>query len=186
MSRSTQPRAALVSIEDQGTIMALLDLQRDAVGFEELKEAFGQTQEVLTRVVQYSQPIREVQMECKHPQQIFDLQRQITDLQTKQFLPPQCNHTGFERQMRILTEERDEARQRTAAPGTDEDLWQELADMTQDAQQSGEETRSLRMQLANCLMLPARAAPAAPQAPEDRGNKFPASPDFSGSDRTQL
>jgi len=35
-------------------------------------------------------------------------------------------------------------------------------------------------------MLAARAAPAAPQAPEDRGQKFPDSPDYSGSDQTQL
>ena len=58
--------------------------------------------------------------------------------------------------------------------------------MTQDAQQCGEEARSLRTQLANALTLTARAAPAAPQAPEDRGQKFPDSPDVSGLDRTQL
>jgi len=52
--------------------------------------------------------------------------------------------------------------------------------MTQDAQQSGEEARSLRTQLANALMVAARRAPAAPQAPEDRGQKFPDCPDFSG------
>jgi len=186
MSGSTEPRAALVSIEDQGTFMALLDLQWDAVGFEELKEAFGQTQEVLTRVVQYSQPIREVQMVCEHPQQIIDLQRQITDLQTKQFLPPQCDHTELEQQIQTFTNEWDEAQRRPAAPGTDKELRQELADMTWDIQQSGEEARSLRTQLANALMLAARVAPAAPQAPEDRGQKIPNSPDFSVSDRTQL
>jgi len=72
------------------------------------------------------------------------------------------------------------------APGTNEDLQQELEDMTRDARQSGEEVRDLRTQLANALMLAARAAPAAPQAPEDRAQKFPDSPDFSGSDRIQL
>jgi len=35
-------------------------------------------------------------------------------------------------------------------------------------------------------MLAARAAQAAPRAPENRGQKFPDSPDFSGLDRTQL
>jgi hypothetical protein len=85
-------------------------------------------------------------------------------------------------QIQTLRNERDVARRRPAAPGTDENLRQELAAMTQDAQQSGEEVRSLRMQLANALMLAARAAPAAPQAPEDRGQMFPDSPDFSGSD----
>jgi len=138
------------------------------------------------RVAQYSQPIREVQMVCEHPQQIIDLQRQITGLQTKQFLPPQCDHTEMEQQIQTLRNERDETLRRPLAPGTDEDLRQELNNMTQDARQSGEEVRSLRTQLANALMLAARTAPAAPQAQEDTGQKFPDSPDFSGSDRTQL
>jgi hypothetical protein len=89
MSESTEPRAALVSVEDQGTFMALIDIDKDTVGSEQLREAFIQTQEVLMRVAQCSQPIREVQMVCEHPQHIIDLQRQITDLQTKQFLPQQ-------------------------------------------------------------------------------------------------
>jgi len=125
-------------------------------------------------------------MVCEHPQQIIDLQRQITDLQTKQFLPPQCDHTELEQQIHTLRYERDKAMRRPAAPGTHEDLRQELDDMTRDARQSGEEVRGLRTQLANALRLAARAAPAAPQAPEDRGQKFPDSPDFSGSDRTRL
>jgi hypothetical protein len=125
-------------------------------------------------------------MVCEHPQQIIDLQRQITNLQSKQFLPPQCDHTELEQQIQTLRNERDEALRRPAAPGTNEDLQQELDDMTRDARQSGEEVRGLRTQLANALTLAARAAPAAPQAPEDRGQKFPDSPDFSGSDRTQL
>jgi len=186
MSNSTEPRAALVSIEDQGTIMALIDIDRDNIGYEQLTEAFAQTQEVLMRVAQYSQPIREVQRVCEHPQQIIDLQRQITDLQARQFLPPQCDHTELERQMQILRDERDEALRKPAAPGTSEELQQELDDMTRDARQSGEEFRGLRTQLANALMLAARAAPTAPQAPEDRGQKFPDSPDFSGTDQTQL
>jgi hypothetical protein len=186
MSGSTEPRAALVSTADKETIMALLELQKDTVGFEELKEAFAQTQEELMRVAQYSQPIREVQMVCDHSQQIIHLQRQITNLQRKQFLPPECDHSGLEQQRPTPTEEQNKARRRPAASGTDEDLRQELADITQDAQQYGEEACSLRMQLANALTLAGRAAPVAPQAPEDRGQKFPDSPDFSGSDGTQL
>jgi len=125
-------------------------------------------------------------MVCEHPQQIIDLLRQITDLQTKQFLPPQCNHTGMGQQIQTLRNERDEALRRPLAPGTSEELQQELDDMTRDARQSGEEVSGFRTQLANALTLAARAAPAAPQAPEDRGQKFPDSPDFSGSARTQL
>jgi len=122
MSSSTEPRAAPVSIEDQGTIMALIDIDKDNVGHERLMEAFAQTQEVLMRVAQYSQPIREVQRVCEHPQQIIDLQRQITDLQARQFLPPQCDHTGLERQIQTLRNERDEALRRPPPPGTNEDL----------------------------------------------------------------
>jgi len=54
MSSSTEPRAALVSVEDQGTIMALIDIDKDNTGYEQLQEAFAQTQEVLIRVAQYS------------------------------------------------------------------------------------------------------------------------------------
>jgi hypothetical protein len=182
MSSSTEPRAALVSVEDQGTIMALIDVDKDNTGYEQLREASAQTQEVLMRVAEYSQPIQEVQMVCEHPQQIIDLQRQVTDLQTKQFLPPQCDHTALEHQIQTLRIERDEVLRRPPAPGTNEDLQQELDDMIRDALQSGEEVRGLRTQLANALTLAARAAPAAPQAPEDRGQKFPDSSDFSGSD----
>jgi hypothetical protein len=166
--------------------MALIDIEKDNTGSEQLHDVVAQTQEVLMRVAQYSQPIREVQRVCEHPQQIIDLQRQITDLHTKQFLPPQYDHTELERQIQILRDERDEALRRPRAAGTVEDLQQELDDMTRDARQSGEEVQGLRTQLANALTLAARAAPAAPQAPEDRGQKFPDSPDFSWSDRTQL
>jgi hypothetical protein len=126
--------------------MALIDIDKDNTRYEQLQEAFSQTQEVLMRVAQYSQPIREVHMVCKHPQQIIDLQRQITDLQTKQFLPPRCNHTGLEQQIETLRIERDEALRRPAAPGTNEELQQELDDMTRDARQSRGEVYCLRTQ----------------------------------------
>jgi hypothetical protein len=40
MSGSTEPRAALVSVEDQGMIMALIDIDKDNIGNEQLREAF--------------------------------------------------------------------------------------------------------------------------------------------------
>jgi hypothetical protein len=82
-------------------------------------------------------------MVCNHPQQIIDLQQQITDLQTKQFVPPQCGHTELGQRILTLTQEQDEARITPAAPGTDEELRQEPADMTQDAQQAGEKVCGL-------------------------------------------
>jgi hypothetical protein len=121
---------ALVSVEDQGTIMALLDEQGDAIRFVELREPYALTQEVLTWVAQYSQPIREVQMVCDHPQQIIDWQRQVTTLQMKQFQPLRCDHSEFERQIQTLTDAWNKARMRPAAPGTDENLSQELANIT--------------------------------------------------------
>jgi hypothetical protein len=44
MSESTEPRAALVSTEDQGTIMAIIDLDKDNMGNEQIREAFIQIQ----------------------------------------------------------------------------------------------------------------------------------------------
>jgi hypothetical protein len=67
MSGSEESRTALVSVEVQGAILALQDGQGDAIRFEELKEAYARILEVLTWVVQYSQPIREGQMVCDHP-----------------------------------------------------------------------------------------------------------------------
>jgi non-homologous end joining protein Ku len=77
-------------------------------------------------------------MVCNHPQHIIDLRQQITYLQRKQFRPPQYNRTEFEQQIRTLTQEKKEPRMTPAAPGTDEHLRQELADMSQRTQQSAE------------------------------------------------
>jgi hypothetical protein len=43
MSGSTEPRAALVSVEDLGTIMALINFDKDNIGNVQLREAFIQT-----------------------------------------------------------------------------------------------------------------------------------------------
>jgi hypothetical protein len=43
MSGLKEPRAALVSIEDQGTIMALIDLDKEHMGNDQIREAFIQT-----------------------------------------------------------------------------------------------------------------------------------------------
>lgn len=93
MSGSTEPRTALVSHEELGVIMGLIYLMGDVIGMDELMHAFAQTEEVVMWVAQYSQSIHEEQMVCSHPQQVIDLQRQMTHLQTKQFLPQLCDHT---------------------------------------------------------------------------------------------
>jgi hypothetical protein len=58
--------------------------------------------------------------------------------------------------------------------------------MTRDAQDVSIENASLRTQLANGLSLASRVAPTPPQGQEERGQKFPDPPDFSGSDRSLL
>lgn len=98
MGGSTEPPVGLVSVDDQGPIMAILDIQRYTIGFEELNDGFAHTPAVVMGVVQYTQPIRDEQMVFNHPQLIIDQQRQITGLLTKQFLPPQCDQTWLEQQ----------------------------------------------------------------------------------------
>jgi uncharacterized coiled-coil DUF342 family protein len=148
---------------------------------EATTNAFMQAPEVMMRFAQYSQPMRTIQALCDHPAQIVALQKQISDLQAKQYLPPSCDHTTFEQQIQQLRNDLDKARKTARTVGTDEDLRRELDDMTRDAREASEESRNLRTQLANALSLAVRAAPPAPQQQEDRGQKFPDSPDFSGT-----
>jgi hypothetical protein len=96
MSESQEPRAALVSPDDQGTIMAVIDLNQEMMGTEATTYAFIQAQEVMMRIAQYSQPVRTIQAVCDHPEQMIALQNKITDLHAKQFLPPPCDHMTFE------------------------------------------------------------------------------------------
>jgi hypothetical protein len=166
--------------------MELIDLNQETMGSEATIDAFVQAQEVMMRTVQYSQPMRTIQAVCDHPEQIIALQKQITDLQRKQCLPPSSDHTTFEQQIQQLRNDLDEARKTPRTVGTDEDLRRELDDMTRDAREASDGSRCLRTPLANVLSLVARAAPPAPQQFEGRGQKFPHSQDFSGSDRTHL
>jgi hypothetical protein len=76
--------------------MGLINIQRDAIMFDELNKVYTQTQALLMSVVQYSQPIQAALTVCNHPPKMIDLQRQLTDLQAKQFLLLQFNHTKSE------------------------------------------------------------------------------------------
>jgi hypothetical protein len=88
--------------------MALINLDKDNIGSDQLRDTFIPTQKVLMPVTQYSQRIREVQIVCEHPPQNIDLQRQITDPPMRQFLPPQRDHTELKHQILTLRNERDE------------------------------------------------------------------------------
>jgi len=125
-----------VSPKDQGTILALLDLDKETMGTAATTDAFVQAQEVMVRIAQYSQPVQTIQAVCDHPNQIIALQKKITDLQTEQFLPPSCDHTTFEQDIHQLRDELEEARRTPRMVGTDEDLRRELDDITRDAREA--------------------------------------------------
>jgi len=187
MSGSDQhDRVTLVSSTDKDIIRAIVNRNLLEVELAERQTLLEKAQGVLRSVAQYTEPAAMVQRVCDHSAQIVKLQKQITDLQTQQFLPPECNHSTFEQQLETLRQELEEGRRTQRTVGTDEDLRKELDDMTGDDRQSGEEVRALRTRLGNALSFAARVAPTPPQQPEDRGQKFPDSPDFSGSDRAQL
>jgi len=52
MSESQEPRAALVSPEDKGTILALIGIDKETMGCEHKVDPFTQAQEVIIRVAQ--------------------------------------------------------------------------------------------------------------------------------------
>jgi hypothetical protein len=187
MSESQEPRAALLSVQDQGTINRILDTNLGETTEVESLELLMVTQQVLSRVAQYSQPVRKIQQVCSHPAEIIDLRNQITILRAQTQPPPLvCDHTNYETQLETVRNELEVARRTPRVAGTDEHVRRELDDMTRDARESSEENRNLRTQFANALSLAARVAPPAPQPEGDRGQKFPDSPHFSGSDRTQM
>src|SRR5882757_10418798 len=172
MSGSQEPRAALVSVQDQGTINRILETNLGETTDTDSIELLVVTQQVLSRVAQYSQPLREIQQVCNHPAEIADLQNQITILRAQTQPPPLvCDHTDYEMQLTTLRNELEVARRTPRTAGTDEDVRRELDDMTRDAREAREESQNLRTQLANALSLAVRAAPPAPHQPEHRGQK---------------
>ena len=175
-----------VSADDQAIIRGIVSRNMLEIDFGERQTLLEEAQEGLKRVAQYTEPVAMVQRVCDHPAQIFALQKQITDLQTQQFLPAECDHSTLKQRLETSKLELEEARSVPRPAGTDEDLQQKLDDMSRDARKSAEDVRASRTQLANVLFLPAWIAPTPPQQPEDQRQKFPDSPDFSGSDPPKL
>jgi len=187
MSRLEQhDRVSLVSTDDQAIIGEIVNRNLIEIDFAERQAILEEAQDVLRRVAQYTEPAAMVQRVCDNRAQLIALQNQITDLQTQQFLPPDCDHLTFEQQLETLRQELEEARRTPRTVGTDQDLRHELDDMTRDARQLGDEVRPSTTQLANALSLAAMVALTPLQQSEDRRQKFADSLDFSGSDRTQL
>jgi len=156
-----------VSVDDQNIIGGIVNSNLLEIDFGERQTLLEESHEVLKGVAQYTEPVGMVQRVCNRPAQIIALQKQITDLQTQQFLPPECDHSTFEQPLDRLRKELEDTRRVPRTAGTDEDLRQELGDMTRDARQLREEVQALRTHLANVLSVAARVAPTPPQQPKD-------------------
>ena len=63
------------------------------INFGETQTLLEEAQQELRRVVQYIEPTAMVQKLGEHLSQIISLQKHISDLQTQQFLPPECDHS---------------------------------------------------------------------------------------------
>ena len=115
-------RGALVSADDQAIMGRIVNKNLMEIDFAERQAVLGEAQEVVRRVAQYTEPAAILQRVCDHPTQIIGLQTQITDLQTHQFLPPECDHSTFEQLLDTMRQELEEARRIPRTVGTDEDL----------------------------------------------------------------
>jgi len=168
MSGSDQhDRVALVSADDHGIIGGIVNRNLLEIDFAERQTLLEEAQGVLRRVARNTKPAAMVQRVCDLPAQIIELQKQITELQTQQFLLPECDHSTFKQPLEILRQELEEARRTPRTLGADEDCRQELDDMTRDARQSEEEVQALRTQLGNGLSTAARVAPTTRQQSDD-------------------
>lgn len=79
-------------------------------------------QELLTRVVQYVEPLSNILMVCKHPAQNIALPKYSTNIKSKQLLPDQCNYTEIWYRIQPLRNDGCDATRRHGAPGTDIEL----------------------------------------------------------------
>jgi len=123
MSGSEQhDRVALVSADDQAINGGIGSRTRLKIDFWERQTSLEEAQDVLKSVALYTKHAAMVQRVCDHPAQMFALQKQITHLQTQQFLPPDCDHSTFEQQLETLMKELEEARRTLRMVGMDEDL----------------------------------------------------------------
>jgi hypothetical protein len=111
MSGSQEPRAAQVAVQDQGTINRILETNLGETTDAEGIELLMVTQQVLSRVAQYSQPVREIQQVYSHPAEIADLRIQIT-IHRARAEPPLilCDHTDYQTQLSTLQNELEVAR----------------------------------------------------------------------------
>jgi len=87
---------ALVSVDCKVIIGGIVNSNLPEIDLGERHTLLEEPQDVLSRVAEYTEPVAMVQRACNHPAQIILLQKHITDLQSQQFVPPQCDHSTFE------------------------------------------------------------------------------------------
>jgi hypothetical protein len=104
MSGSEQHnQVALVSVDDQARLGGIVNSNLLEMDFREREAMLEEAHAVLRQVAQYTEPTSTVQQVCDHPSQIIALQKEMTDLKSHQFLPPHCDHTESENQIKALT-----------------------------------------------------------------------------------
>ena len=111
MSGSEQhDRVALVSMDDQVIIGGIVHRNLLEIDVRERQTSLEEAQEVLRRRADGTESAAMVLSVCDHPAHIIASQKQIMDLQSQQFLSPQCDHSTFEQLLKALRQELDEAR----------------------------------------------------------------------------
>jgi len=159
MSGSEQnDHMALVSVDDQAIIGGIVNRNLMEIDFAERQAILESAQAVRRRVAQYTEPAAMVQRVCNHQNQIIVLQKQITDLQTQQFLRPECDDSMFEQQLEILRQEPEEARRIPRTVGTDKDVRQEL-DNDMGRQTIGRKSPSCEDAARQCAILSSPGSP---------------------------
>ena len=108
-----------MSTDDQAIVGGMVNRNLLEIDFGERQTLLEEAQVVLRRVAWYTEPAARVQRVCDYPAQIIALQKQITDLQTQQFLPPDRDHSTFKQQLETVRQELEEARRTPRAVGTD-------------------------------------------------------------------
>ena len=122
-----------MSVDNQVIIGGIVNKILLQIDFRERQTLLEEAQEVLRRDAEYTEPTDMVQRVCAHPRLNIALQKQITDLQAQRFLPSESDHSILERQAETLRKQLEEARRVARVARTDEQLQQELPDMTRDA-----------------------------------------------------
>lgn len=98
-----------------------------------------EAQEVVRRAAEDTEPASMVQKVCYYQSEIIALQPEVTMLTTQVYPPLECDYTETDIRMQTRIHGWEEVRRKLMATATDEKLWEELAGMTWDAQQHGEE-----------------------------------------------